>query len=201
MLKIRGLSGASGFVLGLVVATAIAYAGPLQLLAGEGDQTVVEDVEVGDDLVEGEECPTGEGDGTTGEGDGTTGETGEVEDPCEEGDEEEELAAGDDLEGDVVEDEPEPDFNGDGDNHGKVVSTAAHCPIKGRAHGMLVSEIARDKDATVADAEQACEEALAELEESTESNDDVSSQGGPPAHAGPPEGVGGGPPPWAGPKR
>ena len=46
------------------------------------------------------------------------------------------------------------------DNHGKVVSTAAHCDVKGRAHGELVRSIAKDKEATVADAEAACQAAL-----------------------------------------
>jgi hypothetical protein len=56
------------------------------------------------------------------------------------------------------------------DNHGKAVSTAAHCDIKGKAHGELVRSIAKDKDATVADAEAACAAALAaqEASESTE---------------------------------
>jgi hypothetical protein len=182
VLRIRGLSGASGFVLGLVVASAIAYAGPLQLLADEGDPTVVEDVELEDDLVGDEEC-----------------RDVAVEDSCEETGVEEELA-GADLEEDVVGDGPKADVIGE-DNHGKVVSIAAHCPIKGRAHGELVSGIARDEGATVEDAEQACEEALADLEESIEASDEVSNHDGPPAHAGPPEGIGGGPPPWAGPKR
>lgn len=47
------------------------------------------------------------------------------------------------------------------DNHGSAVSVAAHCPLKGAAHGALVRSIAKDKQATVADAEAACEEALA----------------------------------------
>jgi hypothetical protein len=62
---------------------------------------------------------------------------------------------------------PEPTESDDGDdggakdNHGEVVSTAAHCPVKGKAHGELVRSIAKDKDATVADAEAACAAALA----------------------------------------
>lgn len=57
----------------------------------------------------------------------------------------------------------ETDEDGDAKpaNHGKAVSTAAHCDIKGRTHGELVRSIARDKDATVADAEAACAAALA----------------------------------------
>jgi hypothetical protein len=49
------------------------------------------------------------------------------------------------------------------DNHGSAVSTAAHCDIKGRAHGELVRSIAQNKDATVVDAEAACEAATAAL--------------------------------------
>ena len=65
-------------------------------------------------------------------------------------------------------DEPDDGDDDDGeakaDNHGKVVSTAAHCDIKGRAHGELVRSIAQDKDATVADAEAACAAAIAAQE-------------------------------------
>lgn len=46
------------------------------------------------------------------------------------------------------------------DNHGAAVSTAAHCDVKGRAHGELVRSIAKDEDATVADAEAACAAAM-----------------------------------------
>ncbi|MDQ3619743.1 MAG: hypothetical protein M3391_06380, partial [Actinomycetota bacterium] len=38
---------------------------------------------------------------------------------------------------------------------------AAHCPVRGRAHGELVRSIAHDKEATVASAEQACADAMA----------------------------------------
>ena len=58
------------------------------------------------------------------------------------------------------EDEEDPEGAG-AENHGKVVSTAAHCDVKGRAHGELVRSIAKDKDATVADAQAACEAAMA----------------------------------------
>lgn len=65
----------------------------------------------------------------------------------------------------VPEEEKVEESDEDGDakpaNHGKAVSTAAHCDIKGRAHGELVRSIAQDKDATVADAEAACAAALA----------------------------------------
>ncbi len=83
---------------------------------------------------------------------------------------------------DPDEDEGDGGASGGRDNHGKVVSTAAHCPVKGRAHGELVSAIAKDKDATVADAEAACEAALAEQA--------AGEQKGKPAHAGRPENAG-----------
>lgn len=47
------------------------------------------------------------------------------------------------------------------ENHGSVVKVAAHCAVKGRAHGELVRSVASDKDMTVADAERACEAAIA----------------------------------------
>ena len=50
------------------------------------------------------------------------------------------------------------------ENHGKAVSTAAHCDLKGRAKGQLVSSIARDKSATAATAQAACDAALAAQE-------------------------------------
>lgn len=61
---------------------------------------------------------------------------------------------------------PEDDDEGGekADNHGKVVSTAAHCDVKGKAHGELVRSIAKDKAATVADAEAACAAAMAAQE-------------------------------------
>ena len=67
--------------------------------------------------------------------------------------------------------EASDDDNEDGteraDNHGKVVSTAAHCDIKGKAHGELVRSIAKNKDATVADAQAACDAALAAQDTAT----------------------------------
>lgn len=57
--------------------------------------------------------------------------------------------------------EDEEDGKDHPENHGAAVSTAAHCPVKGKAHGELVRSIAQDKDATVAEAEAACEAALA----------------------------------------
>lgn len=47
------------------------------------------------------------------------------------------------------------------DNHGKAVSTAAHCDLKGRAKGQLVNSVARDKSATVESAQAACDAAIA----------------------------------------
>jgi len=66
-----------------------------------------------------------------------------------------------------------PDENEDGsegddsekpENHGKAVSTAAHCDLKGRAKGQLVSSIARDKSATATTAQAACDAAIAAQE-------------------------------------
>lgn len=47
------------------------------------------------------------------------------------------------------------------DNHGKAVSTAAHCDLKGRSKGQLVNSVARDKSATVESAQAACDAAIA----------------------------------------
>ena len=54
--------------------------------------------------------------------------------------------------------------SGDGSakaNHGKAVSTAARCDLRGRAKGRLVSSVARDKSATVESAQAACDAAIA----------------------------------------
>ncbi|MGH3116865.1 MAG: hypothetical protein ACRDQ2_07070 [Gaiellales bacterium] len=59
------------------------------------------------------------------------------------------------------------------ENHGRAVSTAAHCPLKGRAHGELVRSIARDKDATVEEAQAACDAAL-EAAAASEASSDAS---------------------------
>jgi hypothetical protein len=48
-----------------------------------------------------------------------------------------------------------------GDNHGAAVGAAAHCDVRGRAHGELVRSIAGDEEATVADATPACAAAVA----------------------------------------
>ena len=69
----------------------------------------------------------------------------------------------------TVPDEKDEDSDDDGsddgearpDNHGKAVSTAAHCDLKGRAKGQLVSSVARDKSATVESAQAACDAAVA----------------------------------------
>ena len=50
------------------------------------------------------------------------------------------------------------------ENHGKAVSTAANCDLKGRAKGRLVSSVARDKSATAATAQAACDAAVAAQE-------------------------------------
>ena len=60
-----------------------------------------------------------------------------------------------------TEDGGETDTEEGVENHGKAVSTAAHCAIKGRAHGELVRSVAQDKDATVESAQAACDAALA----------------------------------------
>lgn len=62
-----------------------------------------------------------------------------------------------------VDDDQEGSDEGDekADNHGKAVSTAAHCDLKGRAKGQLVSSVARDKEATVESAQAACDAAIA----------------------------------------
>ena len=60
-----------------------------------------------------------------------------------------------------TENDEEGEGDGTADNHGKAVSTAAHCAVKGRAHGELVRSIAQDKDATVAEAQAACDAAVA----------------------------------------
>lgn len=52
-------------------------------------------------------------------------------------------------------------------NHGMAVSTAAKCPVKGRAHGGLVRSVAKDKAATVESAQAACDAALAAAGEGT----------------------------------
>jgi hypothetical protein len=62
----------------------------------------------------------------------------------------------------VTLDDDEPDDTEEPDNHGSVVSTAAHCPVSGQAHGKLVSSIAKNKQATVGDAKAACAAALDE---------------------------------------
>jgi hypothetical protein len=46
-------------------------------------------------------------------------------------------------------------------NHGAAVRAAAHCDVRGKAHGELVRSIAGDEEATVADATAACAAAVA----------------------------------------
>jgi hypothetical protein len=47
------------------------------------------------------------------------------------------------------------------ESHGAAVRIAAHCDVRGKLHGGLVSSIARDKEATPERAESACEAAMA----------------------------------------
>jgi hypothetical protein len=49
-----------------------------------------------------------------------------------------------------------------GHNHGAAVRAAAHCDVRGKAHGELVRSIAGDEEATVADATAACAAAVAD---------------------------------------
>ncbi|MFN2489357.1 MAG: hypothetical protein ABR529_06420 [Actinomycetota bacterium] len=81
------------------------------------------------------------------------------EDGCK-GDEDSTVAAG----GEEDEDKDGVDGSDDGFSLGQAVKVAARCDLKGPAHGELVRSIAHDKDATVADAEAACEAAMAEAE-------------------------------------
>jgi hypothetical protein len=52
--------------------------------------------------------------------------------------------------------EPSPAHQG----HGQVVSLAAHCPIIGPGHGVLVRSVASDPHASMSDARSACASAL-----------------------------------------
>jgi hypothetical protein len=129
-----------------------------ELVEGEGEELVEGE---GEELVEGEgegeELVEGEGEGeelVEGEGEGEELVEGEGEE-CEE---EDVFVEGEDLE-----DEGE---GGQATNHGRVVRVAAHCDVKGRAHGELVRSIAKDREATVADAESACDEAMAAVQQS-----------------------------------
>ncbi|CAN5588896.1 hypothetical protein BH18ACT16_BH18ACT16_07440 [soil metagenome] len=70
-----------------------------------------------------------------------------------------------DDEGSEGESSEEAGGTAQGHNHGAVVSVAAHCSVKGRAHGELVREVARSKDMTVAEAEEACKAAVAAQED------------------------------------
>ena len=168
-----------------VVAMGFAYAVPnaiqLESMSDDGtEETVVVDCPVD----EGSSDDGTEGDGT--EGDGTE-DDGTEDDATEDCDEE---VAEEDGEEEPEAEALEGGTDGEGENHGQVVRVAAHCPIKGSAHGVLVSSIARDKDATVADAEAACEEALAAAEGSGERvkgakpDKAPKDKGGKPDHAG-----------------
>lgn len=171
MKRSTAISPISGFVLGLFVAAAFAAPG-LVSLTSSGEEPVgeVEEV-VCPEVVEESPAPDESVDG--GEGGDTNVAVRSAEDPALEGEGSEECSTEEvpeELEEspavEVVEEEEDLDATVklEGENHGAAVSTAAHCPIKGRAHGVLVSGIAQDKDATVEDAQAACDAALAELE-------------------------------------
>ena len=131
------------------------------------DDPVVDEGTDEDGVVE--EGTEGEGteveEGTEGEEteveEGTEGEETEVEEGTEGEETVDECEGDDEAEPEVVEDDAEEGDSGEAENHGQVVRVAAHCPIKGKAHGELVRSIAQDKEATVEDAEAACEEAMA----------------------------------------
>lgn len=162
----------------LLFCTSVAFARPMSALQTEDEaagttEELIEDEVVLQDPDVTQECEATDGDGTTEAdlGDATDGETtevgvgdGDVTD-CEES-----PATEPDTE-DGEDEEAEDDDEGEGseagrpDNHGKAVSTAAHCEgLQGRARGALVSSVARDKSATVESAEAACAAALAEQE-------------------------------------
>ncbi len=158
------LKGVVGIALLLLAAMGFAYGSPSQVPTGSLTAPSSTDPEVpagsctdetGDVEVD-HEVPADPGDDSgdcdsDDEGDGTEGDETEA---CDTG-------SGDDPEPDTCEmgdDEGEAKVSdgADRDNHGAAVQVAAHCDVKGRAHGELVRSIATDKDATVADAEAAC---------------------------------------------
>jgi hypothetical protein len=63
---------------------------------------------------------------------------------------------GDDAENDARDDPASASARG----HGRVVSFAAHCPITGPSHGVVVRSVASDPRATMADARSACASAM-----------------------------------------
>ena len=86
-------------------------------------------------------------------------EAEEPTDDATETDEQEPVGEGsEELEEPTGGDEGEPAAK---DNHGAATAAAAHCDVKGKAHGELVRAVAKDKNATAASAEAACAEALA----------------------------------------
>ncbi|MGH2692225.1 MAG: hypothetical protein ACRDHM_06945 [Actinomycetota bacterium] len=115
-----------------------------------------EDLDDGDEPC-GIDDPDSEGDGIDNEDEDELG--GDVTDPDSDGDGIIDGLEDSDQDGetDLVEEQVTPDVCS---NHGAAVRTAAHCPVHGRAHGKLVSSIARDKSATVESAVAACAEAL-----------------------------------------
>ena len=124
--------------------------------SGTSDGVGTQD-EVCDDEHAGAEDQAAEdaGSGTVGPEDAGSdeGEVGpeddDAEDQAEEGDE---TAAAD---------ETELQSGDESSTHGVAVRVAAHCSLRGRAHGELVRAIAHLEDATVGDAEAACAQALA----------------------------------------
>ena len=209
------LMGAIFTLVAMGFAYAVPHAIQLEPTSDAGVSEVVEDPvcptdedstegETGDDLVvDGTEGETT--DGETGEdpvvdetdGETTEGETGETgDDPVvdetetTEGETTEDESTDEcEVEEAEAESELEPeDDDGEAKNHGQVVRVAAHCDVKGKAHGELVRSIAQDKDATKTEAEAACADAVA----AAEAGEDVEhgkpakdeSSKGKPDHAG-----------------
>jgi hypothetical protein len=119
----------------------------------EGDE---EDADDGDEPC-GSDDPDSEGDGIDDEDEDEL--EGDVTEPDSDGDGTIDGLEDSDQDGasDLEEEQVSPDKCS---NHGAAVRTVAHCPVHGRAHGKLVSSIARDKSATVEDAVAACAAAL-----------------------------------------
>lgn len=128
----RNLKSIAGAVLFMVLWAGAALAMPTSLFSTDDEPSAVADLVADSELEAIEVEATPEG------------ETVDVTVPKDKGDED-----------DSDDNEARPD------NHGKAVSTAAHCDLKGRAKGQLVSSVARDKSATVESAQAACDAAIA----------------------------------------
>ncbi len=138
--------------------------------ADPGDDEPADDQESGDDgtddqAVGDEDDPDGNADDSEDcdsddEGGGTEGDEAEACDTGSGDDSEPDTCEMDDDEGDAKDSD-----GADRDNHGAAVRVAAHCDVKGRAHGELVRSVATNKDATVAGAEAACIAAMEEVQE------------------------------------